>query len=58
MKSKFDRVLEDASREVDTMAVWRSLSVKDREKAIRLLIGPSWKSLYRATIERYVSSLR
>jgi hypothetical protein len=58
LKSKdWSRVVEEATSEVETMAIWRSLSVKDRQKAIRLLLGPHWRQLYKGVIERYESSL-
>lgn len=49
----FWKTIDLACREVDTMAVWRSLSIKDKEKALRLLLGPHWKRLYKDVIERY-----
>lgn len=53
MSNKLDKQLNLASREVDTMAVWRSLSIQDKEKALRLLLGRDWKWASRATIKAY-----
>lgn len=45
--------LEQLSNEVETAAVWRTLEVADRVKAMRLLLGPHWRQLYKGVIERY-----
>lgn len=54
---RFRQVLDRASREVDTMAVWRSLSIEDKEKALRLLLGRNWRWFSKATIENYCNEL-
>lgn len=54
---RFWATLESATSEVETMAVWRSLSLEDRQKAMRLLLGKNWKRLYKGVIEEYGHSL-
>lgn len=56
-RRKFRQMLDRASREVDSMAVWRSLSIEDQEKALRLLIGRNWRSLYKPTIDQYTAHI-
>lgn len=56
-KRSFDEIVELASREVETTAVWRSLSIDDREKALRRLLGLNWRDKKQHAIAKWQRQL-